>query len=114
VRKFMDIKFNCAEDSMLFETGVFDSSFGEDVFIINFTRQFIINDKDDIFEHMEQTHITVQLENNPRLARFKNSYWSMNFGSIDDFFSFVNSLEGLQDVISDCKILSISVYRGIV
>lgn len=111
VRNFMDIKFNCAEDSMLFETGVFNSDFGEDVFIIDFSRQFKINDIDDIFDHFEQTHITIHLENSHRLEITNKSCWSMNFGSIDDFFSYVFSSKDLLDVISDSKILSISVHH---
>jgi hypothetical protein len=114
VREFMNLKFDCAEDDLLFEAGVFESMHGKDTFIIDFARQFSINDENDVYEHMEQLHITLHFDNSDKLMDFHTMEWSTDYDSIDDFFSFINSSSIISNMAFGVKLKSIAINHELV
>jgi len=114
IKAFMLIRFDCAEDDLLFETGVFDSIYGEDTFTVSFVRQFSINDKNDVYEHMEQLHIVLSYENKNAMKNLQCAEWYFNDSTLDDFFDKIKTLQ-VYDCLKNIKsIKSLSINHTLV
>ena len=109
VIKFMDIKFNCAEDDLLFETGVFETLYGKDTFSMDFVRQFSKNDENDVYEYMEQLHITLIFKNNEKLTNLSCAVWSIDYDSQSEFLQEVRKLKPYMEVSKGAELNSISI-----
>lgn len=111
LRESMNEKFDCEDDDLLYEVGVFASG-GCDVFSLIFTRQFSVFDKNDQYDHMEQLSIKLDFQNNVSLSSLRDEIWSTDFPSIDDFFSYVKKTPSYQETNRLGKIINISITFG--
>ena len=114
IKEFMSVKFKCAEDDLLFETGVFDTIYGEDTFTANFVRQFTIHDKNDVYEHMEQLHIVLSYENKKKMENLQCTEWCFDGSSLEEFIDKIKTLpvyECLKDIET---IKSISIFHTLI
>lgn len=88
-----DVKFECEEDELLFETGVYDFS-GKDMFFLSVVRQFTIIEEDGEYDYVEQLHMDFLYEPVPELAEFSETIWTYDFE--DDFGGFFEAVEKSQ------------------
>lgn len=89
-KKFCNIKVKCADDSLLFQCGVFNFT-GEDLFHFELVRQFVI-ETDGEYDHMEQLSISLFFKPNSELSNLETNIWSNDCNSIDDFFAKVETI----------------------
>lgn len=73
------------DKEILFQCGVYDFT-GEELFHLDFVRQFTIYEKDD-YSHMEQLHCEFLFKPTSELKKLKVvEEWSMDYDDIDHFF----------------------------
>ncbi|MFS1514516.1 hypothetical protein VQL36_19110 [Chengkuizengella sp. SCS-71B] len=93
-KKFSDIKVNCSDDAMLFQSGVYDFT-GEDLFSLGYVRQFIF-EVDGEYDHMEQLEITIYFRPNQELEQFEANLWTNDCNSKKEFFHLVENMKEFQ------------------
>ena len=81
-KEFASIEFDCVEDLLLWETGIF-SSRNERYFFCSMSRQFAHE------EYMEQLHMEFHFNSDEVLAAFKSGMWSEDYNTLTDFFNAV-------------------------
>ena len=94
-KSFMRESVDCADDGVLFECGVFSFT-GEDLFYLEFVRQFSFNDDAGEYEHMEQLHCTFTCAPTDELVKIQKNLWGYDFESLDEYFSAVENLREFQ------------------
>lgn len=81
------------DKEILFQCGVYDFT-GEELFHLDFVRQFTIYEEDD-YSHMEQLHCEFLFKPTSELKKLKVvEEWSMDYDDIDHFF---NHVEGIHE-----------------
>lgn len=81
--------FDCFEDSLLFESGVYDFT-GEALYYVSLVRQFTI-DVDGEYDYMEQLHLEFTYQQEERLLEQKTIIQTYDFD--DDFQMFFEAVE---------------------
>jgi hypothetical protein len=89
-KKFSNIKVDCADNSLLFQCGVYDFT-GEDLFHFEFVRQFSL-EEDGEYDHLEQLRLTIYFKPNTELKELETNLWTYDFNSIDEFFNEVEKM----------------------
>lgn len=90
-KKFSEVKFNAADDALLFECGTYNFT-GEDLFHWGLVRQFSFERRGE-YDHMEQLHIEITFDPEEDLLAFQDTVWTYDFKSLDEFFEAVEKLE---------------------
>jgi hypothetical protein len=91
-KEFSIIEVVCNDDALLFECGIFNFT-GENLFYLEFVRQFSFNDDDGEYDHMEQFHFTTLYKPYKELEGLKMNKWSFDFNSFEEFFQYIESLD---------------------
>ncbi|MGN7376551.1 hypothetical protein [Bacillus sp. FSL R5-0397] len=79
------------DKEILFQCGVYDFT-GEELFHLDFVRQFTIYEEDD-YSHMEQLHCEFLFKPTSELKKLKVvEEWSMDYDDIDHFFNHIESI----------------------
>ena len=94
-KSFMREPVDCADDGVLFECGVFGFT-GEDLFYLEFIRQFSYNDDEGEYDRMEQLHCTFTRAPTDELLRTQKNLWGYDFESLDEYFIAVEQLHEFQ------------------
>lgn len=81
--------FDCSEDDLLFETGVYDFS-DEELFYFSLIRQFTI-DVDGEYDYMEQLHMEFTYRPEAELKALTETIWTYDFD--DNFERFLEAVE---------------------
>ncbi|HEY8911668.1 MAG TPA: hypothetical protein VIM51_15590 [Desulfosporosinus sp.] len=89
---FSKTEVRCTEDTLFFECGVFGFT-GEDLFYLEFVRQFSLNDDEGEYDHREQLQFTIFFKPCEELEKLKMNKWSFDFNSFDEYFEYIESLE---------------------
>ncbi|KAF5043643.1 hypothetical protein SDC9_64220 [bioreactor metagenome] len=90
-KKFSNVKVDCADDSLLFQCGVYNFT-GEELFHFEFVRQFSI-EEDGEYDHMEQLRLTIYFKPNVEIKDLETNLWAYDFNSIDEFFNEVEKMD---------------------
>lgn len=88
-----DVKFECEEDELLFETGVYDFS-GKDMFFLSVVRQFTIIEEDGEYDYVEQLHMDFAYEPEKELKELVKTIWTYEYDG--DFGRFFEEVEKCQ------------------
>ena len=93
-KSFSQVEVDCADDSLLFQVGVFNFT-GEDLFYLDFVRQFVIESGGE-YDHMEQLHCEFLFKPEEKFREFNTNLWSYDCASFDDFFAKVEQFQEFQ------------------
>lgn len=88
-KKFNRLRFDCSDDSLLFEAGVYDVT-GEEQFYLSMVRQFTI-EVDGEYDYMEQIHLDLIYPADDRLGSLNETLWTYDFD--DDIPAFIAAVE---------------------
>lgn len=91
-KKFNELRFDCADDSLLFETGIYNFT-GEELFYLSMVRQFTL-EVDGEFDYMEQIHLELAYQPDERLEGLGERLWTYEFD--DDASVFMEAVEKSQ------------------
>ena len=94
-KSFVREPVDCAGDDILFECGKFSFT-GEELFYLEFVRQFSFNDDTGEYDHMEQLHCTFTRQPTDELQGIQKVLWGFGFELIDDYFAAVEKLHEFQ------------------
>lgn len=89
-QKFSGSRFDCSDDSLLFEAGIFDFTGEDEQFCLSFVRQFTIEVEEE-YDYMQQLHIDLFYQPDESLERLEDTIWTYDFD--DDFPSFFKAVE---------------------
>lgn len=98
-KRFSRKEVICADDGFLFQIGCYNFT-GEQLFYLDFVRQFTIENKQGEYDHMEQLHIEFTRQPTPELEELENNLWAYDFDSPSAFFSAVENMKEFQVVIT--------------
>ncbi|KGK81027.1 hypothetical protein [Clostridium sp. HMP27] len=90
-KKFSKVKIDCADDSLLFQCGVYEFT-GKELFHFEFVRQFSIEEGGE-YDHIEQLMLTIYFKPNAELKELETNLWTYDFNSIDQFFNEVEKMD---------------------
>lgn len=80
--------FDCSEDELLFETGIYDDR-GEELYYLSIVRQFTI-DVDGEYDYIEQLYLEFTYRPDETLKALETVIWSYDFdGDSNKFFKAV-------------------------
>lgn len=85
------------EREILLETGVEELE-GENVFYMNFVRQFTVYEEDE-YAGMMQLKCEFTFEVIKELSSLQLVEWSMDYGDLAEFFAEVEKTEGFQTIL---------------
>jgi hypothetical protein len=106
-KSFVQKPVMCAEAGVLFQCGVFNFA-GEELFYLDFVRQFSIDDQDGEYDHMEHLHCEFTTTPNEELRQLKRNLWAFDFHNIADYFTAVEDSSEFQTAMSyqdwNCKV----------
>ena len=88
-RKFAGLQFDCADDSLLFEAGVYEYT-DETLFCLSMVRQFTI-EVDGEYDYIEQIHLDLFYKPDGTLGGLKETLWTCDFD--DDASAFFKAVE---------------------
>jgi hypothetical protein len=96
-RAFASVPVSVANDDLLFQCGTYDFT-GESRFHWNLTRQFT-HEEDGEYSGMEQLQLTILYEATPDLASVTTNIWSLDCGSVQEWFARVEALPAFQSIL---------------
>ena len=85
-----DVSFDCSEDELLFEAGIYDYS-GKEMFCLSIVRQFTIIEEEGEYDYIEQLHMDFLYEPEEMLRDLSETIWTYDFD--DDFGKFFDAVE---------------------
>lgn len=88
-KRFIKLSFDCADDSLLFETGVYDVT-GEEMFYLSLVRQFTI-EVDGEYDYMEQIHLDLLYKPDEILGNLEETIRTYEFD--DEIPAFLEAVE---------------------
>jgi len=92
-KKFFSIKVDCADDGLLFQCGV---SPGDDLFQLEFVRQFTFELDDGEYNGMEQLRLTIYFKSNAELQELDTNLWEYDCDSVEEFFNKVANMNNFK------------------
>jgi hypothetical protein len=101
-KSFVREPFDCADDGVLFECGVFNFT-GEDLFYLEFVRQFSFDDDAGEYERMEQLHCTFTRLPTAELFTIQKNLWAYEFASLDEYFAAIENLQEFHIAMSQSQ-----------
>jgi hypothetical protein len=78
------------DKEILFQCGVYDFT-GEELFHLDFVRQFTVYDEDE-YSGMEQLHCELLFKPTDELSKLETVEWSMDYEDLYDFFNQIENL----------------------
>ncbi|MBU5212871.1 hypothetical protein [Heyndrickxia oleronia] len=96
------------DKEILFQCGVYDFT-GEELFHLDFVRQFTIYEEDE-YSRMEQLHCEFLFKPTDELRRLEIGEWSMDYDDIDDFFNEIENLKEFKIPLS-LEPIKIEIYQ---
>lgn len=109
-KKLSCLRFDCSDDSLLFETGVYDFT-GEEQFYLSMVRQFTI-EVDGEYDYMEQIHLEFSYRTDEKLAGLKETFWTYDFD--DDVSAFIAAVEespAFKIPLKEYHALAVDIYQ---
>ena len=94
-KEFFSVKVDCADDGLLFQCGVYKFT-GEELFELEFVRQFTFELEDGEYNGMEQLSLTIYFKPNVELQELYTDLWEYGFNSVEEFFSTVENMDGFK------------------
>lgn len=82
-------------EGVLFQCGVFDFT-GQDLFYLDFVRQYEFSDEDGEYDHMEQVHCELNALPTSELELINTNLWAEDCDSLQDFCTQVESMNEFQ------------------
>lgn len=89
-KEMSGIGFDCSEDELLFEAGVYDYS-GKEMFCLSIVRQFTIIEDDGEYDYIKQLHMDFLYEPEAALRELSETIWTYDFD--DDYGQFFEAVE---------------------
>jgi len=84
-------------EGVLFQCGVFKfTDEGEDLFYLDFVRQYWFSDSDGEYDHTEHVHCELKASPTPQLRRIETNLWAEECTPLQQFFSQVEALHEFQ------------------
>lgn len=85
-------------EGQLFQCGVFDFT-GNDLFYLDFVRQYEFSNEEGEYDHMEQVHCELTASPTIELKRLQTNLWAEECPSLEDFFRQVETLHEFQAAV---------------
>ncbi|MFJ8234176.1 hypothetical protein ACIQ34_00365 [Ureibacillus sp. NPDC094379] len=96
------------DQEILYQCSVYNFT-GEDLFHVEFVRQFTIYEEDN-YSHMEQLHCECLIEPTDDLKKLEVSEWSMDYEGLDDFFNHIENLREFK-IPLNYKPIKLEIYQ---
>jgi hypothetical protein len=93
-KDFFDIEVECDDDALLFQCGVYKFT-GEDLFSIEFVRQFV-SQAGEYYDDMYQLRLTIYYKPDEELQGLETNLWTYDCDSVGEFFDKVENLNGFR------------------
>ncbi|MEH7419578.1 hypothetical protein V7266_30565 [Neobacillus drentensis] len=96
------------DKEILFQCGVYDFT-GEELFQLDFVRQFTVYDGDEYYG-MEQLHCEFLLKPIDELSKLETVEWSMDYEDLDDFLNHIENLQEFKIPLNS-KPIKLEIYQ---
>ena len=97
-KAFVQLPVEDVDDHVLFQCGVFTFT-GEELFYLDFVRQFTFYHLDGEYSHMEQLHCEFTCKPDKELRTLNTNLWASDRTLLDEFFQRVEELREFQIAI---------------
>lgn len=109
-KRFSESQFDCPDDSLLFEAGMFDFT-EEERFCLSFVRQFTVEVEEE-YDYLEQLHLDLFYQPDERLKSLNETIWTYDFDdAFPPFFKAVEKNEVFQLLMSEYQPFSCEIYQ---
>lgn len=112
-KDYCGINVLCNDEALLFQCGVFNFT-GEDLFYVDFVRQFIV-EEDGEYSYMEQLHCELTFKPSGSLQNLEKNLWS--YDTENNYIKFFEQVEGLEEfelITNHLKIESLEIKQEMI